>query len=105
MNDYTGRKSDHTCQFKENEFSQDFGTGTFNWITQIDGTESTWILTHLASDHPLRGLHILPSPIIPNARCDKGAKSPLAPTVPFSGTHGRHDSGIENTCSLVLFNL
>lgn len=45
--------------------------------------------TYLASAHPLFGLHILPSPIMPSARCDSGAKSPLAPTVPFSGTHGR----------------
>ena len=27
---YTGRKSDHICQIKDNSFSNDFGTGTFN---------------------------------------------------------------------------
>ena len=49
-------------------------------------------LTSLASPQPVVGLHILPSPIIPRAKCDNGAKSPLAPTVPCSGTHGRQDA-------------
>ena len=49
-------------------------------------------LTYLASPQPLSGLHILPSPIIPSARCERGAKSPDAPTVPFSGTQGRQDA-------------
>ena len=27
---YIGKKSSHICQFEENSFSEDFGTGTFN---------------------------------------------------------------------------
>jgi len=49
-------------------------------------------LTCLASAQPVSGLHICPSPIRPRAKCDNGVRSPLAPTVPFSGTHDRHDS-------------
>lgn len=49
-------------------------------------------LTYLASAHPLFGDHILPSPISPRARCERGARSPLAPTVPFSGTKERQDA-------------
>lgn len=55
--------------------------------------------TYLASAHPLFGLHILPSPIMPSARCDSGAKSPLAPTVPFSGTHGRQLAVVKTNVS------
>ena len=57
------------------------------------------VLTYFASPHPVCGLHICPSPINPSARCDKGARSPLAPTVPCSGTHGKQLAGkfnIEN---------
>ena len=32
---------------------------------------------------------MVPSPISPRAMWDRGAKSPLAPTVPFSGTNER----------------
>lgn len=49
-------------------------------------------LTYLASAHPLLGDHILPSPISPRARWERGARSPLAPTVPFSGTKDRQDA-------------
>ena len=49
-------------------------------------------LTSAESAQPLLGLHILPSPIIPRARWAKGAKSPLAPTVPCSGTKGTHEA-------------
>ena len=45
--------------------------------------------TYAASPQPVCGLHICPSPINPSAKCDKGARSPLAPTVPCSGTHGK----------------
>ena len=54
------------------------------------------LLTCLASAQPVCGLHMSPSPIRPRARCDRGARSPLAPTVPFSGTHDRHDSTAAN---------
>jgi len=47
--------------------------------------------TCLASAQPVCGLHICPSPIRPSVRWDSGARSPLAPTVPFSGTHDKHD--------------
>jgi len=40
------------------------------------------------------GLHILPSPINPRVRWARGAKSPLAPTVPFSGMYGRQSADI-----------
>lgn len=49
-------------------------------------------LTYLASPHPVSGLHIWPSPIIPSAKWASGARSPLAPTVPCSGTHERHEA-------------
>ena len=49
-------------------------------------------LTYLASAHPLLGDHILPSPISPRARWERGARSPLAPTVPFSGTKERQEA-------------
>jgi hypothetical protein len=38
------------------------------------------------------GLHIWPSPIRPRARWERGARSPLAPTVPCSGTHDRQEA-------------
>lgn len=42
-------------------------------------------------------LHILPSPIMPSAKWAKGAKSPLAPTVPCSGTQGRQEATKQQT--------
>jgi len=68
--------------------------GSENWIREkICSVEQRIMnLTCLASLQPVCGLHILPSPMRPRARCDRGARSPLAPTVPFSGTHDRHDS-------------
>ena len=44
------------------------------------------ILTVNASVHPVFGPHICPSPSRPNAKWASGPRSPLAPTVPFSGT-------------------
>lgn len=69
-------------------------------------------LTYLASAHPLLGDHILPSPISPRARWERGARSPLAPTVPFSGTKDRQDATRTNrdvrdrlhSTKFVLFN-
>lgn len=49
-------------------------------------------LTYFASAQPLFGDHILPSPISPRARWERGARSPLAPTVPFSGTKERQEA-------------
>lgn len=49
--------------------------------------------TYFASAHPLLGDHIFPSPISPRAKCERGARSPLAPTVPFSGTKDKQDAG------------
>ena len=76
-----------------------------NWVPLIKAKPSLapkWIgvklwlsSTYLASPQPVWGLHMWPSPIKPKARCDKGARSPEAPTVPCSGTHGRHDAVIE----------
>lgn len=51
----------------------------------------TWC-TSLAWLQPVFGLHILPSPNTPSARCAKGAKSPLAPTDPCSGTQDKHEA-------------
>ena len=45
--------------------------------------------TYLEFSHPVSGLHIFPSPMRPRAMCERGARSPLAPTVPCSGIHGR----------------
>ena len=44
--------------------------------------------TRLACAQPVLALHILPSPMNPSARWARGARSPEAPTVPCSGTHG-----------------
>uniref|UniRef100_A0A6B0UMR9 Putative secreted protein n=1 Tax=Ixodes ricinus TaxID=34613 RepID=A0A6B0UMR9_IXORI len=58
--------------------------------------------TYLASPQPVSGLHIFPSPISPSAKCARGARSPLAPTVPCSGTQDRHDALKASTsCSKV----
>lgn len=54
-------------------------------------------LTYFASAQPLFGDHILPSPISPRARWESGARSPLAPTVPFSGTKERQEAA-EGKC-------
>ena len=51
-------------------------------------------LTSLAIPHPVSGLHMFPSPRRPRARCASGARSPLAPTEPCSGTNDKHDSEI-----------
>ena len=50
--------------------------------------QNSSVLTMDESAHPVLGPQSFPSPIIPRAMCDRGAKSPLAPTVPFSGTQG-----------------
>ena len=42
------------------------------------------------SAQPVFGPHIFPSPIKLRATWESGAKSPLAPTVPFAGTYGAH---------------
>ena len=49
-----------------------------------------FLLTIDVSAHPVFGPHIFPSPIRLRATCESGAKSPLAPTVPFAGTYGTH---------------
>ena len=49
-------------------------------------------LTSSALAHPLSGLHIMPLPIKPRARWAKGQRSPLAPTVPCSGTWERQEA-------------
>jgi len=58
--------------------------------------------THFALSHLVSGLHIFPSPIIPSARWLKGARSPLAPTVPCSGIYGRQEAFSASTscCSV-----
>lgn len=57
------------------------------------GTLSEYLdRTYFASAHPLLGDHIFPSPISPRAKCERGARSPLAPTVPFSGTKDKQDA-------------
>lgn len=53
------------------------------------------ILTSFAGAQPVSGLHIWPSPIIPSAKCANGAKSPLAPTDPCSGTQDKQDAADE----------
>lgn len=50
------------------------------------------VLTSLASLQPVFGLHIFPSPNTPSAKWAKGAKSPLAPTDPCSGTQDRQEA-------------
>ena len=57
-----------------------------------DYSTPTKVLTYLASPHPVSGLHMWPSPINPRARCASGARSPLAPTVPCSGTQDKQDA-------------
>ena len=47
------------------------------------------VFTILASAQPVFGLHISPFPMSPRARWARGARSPEAPTVPFSGTQER----------------
>jgi hypothetical protein len=61
--------------------------------------------TYLASPHPLCGDHTLPSPIIPIARWDNGTRSPLAPTVPFSGTHDKQDAENKSLRITLIFHV
>ena len=76
-----------------------------NWVPLIMASPSLasnligvrlWLSkTYWASPQPVEGLQARPSPIMPRAKWDKGARSPLAPTVPCSGTQGKHEA-IEN---------
>ena len=62
------------------------GTSHEVWNGILSGLIHENILTVNASVHPVFGPHICPSPSRPNARWASGPRSPLAPTVPFSGT-------------------
>ena len=59
--------------------------GMFEFVHE-NGFVHENILTVNASVHPVFGPHICPSPSRPSARWASGPRSPLAPTVPFSGT-------------------
>lgn len=55
--------------------------------------ERLWLSsTYFASAQPVLGLHMWPSPMSPRARWERGARSPLAPTVPCSGTQERQEA-------------
>lgn len=61
------------------------------WLVMVEE------LTALAWAQPLCGDHILPSPIRPRARWASGARSPLAPTVPCSGTQDKHEAATHDS--------
>ena len=50
------------------------------------------VITSWALPQPVLGPHISPSPMNPRTKWARGPKSPLAPTVPFSGIEGRQDT-------------